>query len=106
MKRIEGKFTLYLNEKTGEAINSVCSEMKEDDYIVKIQEAAGNIKVAGIKIEKSQSVENSFRVEGKNWSVVFNWDSVKVAIGDTLKERIAVLFWKTRHKFNIFAHSN
>ncbi|MDD3726614.1 MAG: hypothetical protein PHI44_05405 [Candidatus Ratteibacteria bacterium] len=91
MKKLEERFNEYLKENMKGLITSICKDIdKEKEYVVKIP-AEADIYVDGIKIEKDNKLKNAFVIVAPEWDIVFNWESIKASIGDTLREKAASL---------------
>jgi len=87
LKKIEKKFNEYLKENMKEIIISVCRDISEKDYIVKIP-ADIDITIEGMKIEKDSSLKDAFIISSSNWDMVFNWEKIKASMEDVLREKI------------------
>ncbi|MCX8082347.1 MAG: hypothetical protein N3D17_02965 [bacterium] len=90
LKNVEDKFNDYLMKNMKDVIVSVCKDIKEKEYVIKVP-AGADIKIDGVKIEKDSSLNNTFIIVSDNWDIVFNWDNVKSSIEDNLRERISSL---------------
>ncbi len=91
MKKMEEMFNSYLRENTGAIIASICEKMKEDDYTVTVPESS-IIEIKDAKIKTDANLKNAFVVDAGKWKVVFNWESIKNTMGDTLREKIGGYF--------------
>lgn len=92
MKRIEERFNDCLNENIRDIIASFCKDIKEKDYVVTVPESSGNLEIKDVKIEKDKNLKNAFVVSSGKWKIVFNWDRIKITMGDTLREKIGRYF--------------
>jgi len=87
LKKTEERFNEYLKENMKEIIISVCRDISEKDYIVKIP-ADTDITIEGMKIERDSSLKDAFIISSSNWDMVFNWEKIKASMEDILREKI------------------
>ena len=91
LKKIEERFNDYLRENMKEIIISVCRDINEKDYIVKVP-ADSDVTIEGMKIEKDSSLKDAFVVSSSDWDMVFNWEKIKASMDDVLREKIGKFF--------------
>ncbi len=92
MKKTEERFNNYLNENIRDIIVSLCKKIKGKGYRVTVPESAGDFDIEGVKVERDKNLKNTFVISAEKWKVVFNWESVKNAMGDSLREKIGRYF--------------
>ena len=92
MKKTEEKFNEYLNGNMKEIIVSLCKDMKEKDFKVKVPVSAGKLEIKDIKTEEDATLENAFVIESGKWKVLFGWSGIRTTMEDLLKEKTGRFF--------------
>lgn len=87
-KAEEKKFNEYLNKNMKDIIISACRDLGGKNYTVKIPESAGDMsEIKDVKIEKDKTLRDAFVISAERWSIVFNWEHIRVMMEDELKEK-------------------
>jgi vacuolar-type H+-ATPase subunit E/Vma4 len=92
MKKIEERFNEHINKNMKDIIVFFCKDIEEKNSFVKVPESAENFEIKDIKVEKDKSLKNGFIISSGKWKIVFNWDRVKAAMADRLREKIGGVF--------------
>jgi len=88
LKAEEKKFNEYLNKNMKDIIISACRDLGGKNCVVKIPESAGDMpEIKNVRIEKDKTLRDAFVISCEKWSIVFNWESVKAAMADELREK-------------------
>ncbi|MBN1444962.1 MAG: hypothetical protein JW957_02495 [Candidatus Omnitrophica bacterium] len=88
LKVEEKKFNEYLNKNMKDIIVSACRELGGKNYTVKIPESAEDMaEIKDVKIEKDKTLRDAFIISAEKWSIVFNWEHIRVMMEDELKEK-------------------
>lgn len=87
IKKIEEEFNLFLGGNLQGIITGITKGIKEKDCVIKVPETSADITIEGFKVEKDAKLSNAFLLEGKNWSLLFNWERFSAAISDYIKEK-------------------
>ncbi len=88
LKAQERKFNEYLNKNMKDIIISACRDLGGKNYTVKIPESAGDMaEIKDVKMEKDKMLRDAFVISAEKWSIVFNWEHIRVMMEDELKEK-------------------
>jgi len=105
MTKVEEKFNRFLADNMKDIIAGFTKEIEEKGCIVKVPETAQNIKIEGVHIEVDPQLKNAFRIEGKNWHLLFNWERFSLSISGHIKQKVASYLFGNERKNNQYRNA-